>query len=482
MKIKERKSWATLLKTDKYSDCLVKNKTFLEWLEARSPEYNWRYPHIQEIIKNLEQHEQGLIKNLMVLCPPQHGKSELLLRYLIWRLERNPKLRAILASYNLRYASTLARKARRIAIHGGALQFRHDAKQMTQWELETGGSLLAVGVQSGVTGNPADIVLLDDLIKGREDANSPVAQEALWNWFVDELSTRLSKDGQKLLVMTPWSESDIRGKILDSEDGKNWTVVKMPALSLGEDEDLLHRPEGEPLCPELKPKDWLEDQRAMNPHTFESLFQCNPRPREGALFRNEWFHYVAEHEIPQGLKWVRTWDLAVSIKTQADFSACALIALAWDNTIYIKDVKKFKLTWPELAKVICNYMDEDGIEVAVGVEEFATQLGLVQDLFTKASSLRVPLIPLSPKGDKLEKASVWASRMEFGKVKLVRNSWNTDFISECLAFPQGKHDDQIDAVSLGISLLIKIKGGAKKVELPQNPNMPTQKPKLSHRY
>ena len=171
--------------------------TLSDWLQEVSPTWKWNWPHLVYIRERLEEHARGEIRNLMVLCPPQHGKSELVtVRYPVYRLENDPRLRVVVSAYNQSYVDKLARKIRRIAVARGCFKFASDRHAASEWELPSGGGLLAVGIGGGLTGNPAELAIIDDPIKGREDAESETSREKVWEWYVDELSTRIQQDGQ----------------------------------------------------------------------------------------------------------------------------------------------------------------------------------------------------------------------------------------------------------------------------------------------
>jgi len=207
----------------------------------------------------------------------------------------NPQLRVVVSAYNQSYVDKLARKVRRIAVSRGTLQFSTDRNAASEWELAAGGGLLAVGIGGGLTGNPAELAIIDDPIKGREDAESEIHREKVWEWYVDELSTRIQQNGQKLLVLTPWHEDDLRGRILNSAEAKRWTVVKLPAICES-NSDPLGREIGEPLCPERRNLEWLLEQKMLGERSFQALYQCDPTPREGSFFSGR----AIDREYPLG--------------------------------------------------------------------------------------------------------------------------------------------------------------------------------------
>jgi predicted phage terminase large subunit-like protein len=172
---------------------------------------------------------------------------------------------------------------------------------------------------------------------------------------------------------------------------------------------------------------------------------------EGSLFRRGWFQ-IAEH-APEGLRWFRYWDLAASVKTQADFSASACVALDKESgTVYIRDVIKMKAEWPDVRKVLINTaLAEPGVQV--GVESAMHGLAGFQELTREPKLVGTSLRSIRIDKDKISRALPIASRAEAGKLKLIRGNWISDFLDEATSFPHGQHDDQIDSVSGAFGML-----------------------------
>ena len=182
---------------------------------------------------------------------------------------------------------------------------------------------------------------------------------------------------------------------------------------------------------------------------------------KGNVFQAGWFRVIkgepkeGENE-GQPLRWIRCWDLAVSTKTSADYTASARVALAMDGTLYIADVMRFRAEWPETRRrILATVQREPGVTVAV--EKVAFQLAAIQELRREPEMAGVALVEVVPDRDKLSRAYVWSSRAEAGKVALVDGPWVPMFINECVAFSGDgtTHDDMVDAVSGAVSLLAR---------------------------
>jgi len=420
--------------------------SFRDWLCEVSPTFRWKWPHLVYIQERLEAQARGEVRNLMVLCPPQHGKSELVtVRYPVWRLELDPRLRVIVAAYNQGYVDKLARKIRRIAVARGCFHFATDKHAASEWELLEGGGLLAVGIGAGVTGNPAELAVIDDPIKGREDAESEVLREKVWEWYVDELSTRIQQDGQKLLVLTPWHEDDLRGRIMNSSEAKHWTVVRLPAISEG-DGDPLGRTEGQPLCPERRNLEWLLDQQALSQRSFQALYQCNPTPREGSFFQVDRLVENVRGEVPTIVRWSRAWDLASS-RGSGDFTVGVLMGLDAMGRYWIADVTRGQWSPDERNQRMRQTAALDGVLVSIRLPQDPGQAGKeqAQALTRMLAGYSVKAIPVS--GDKQIRADPFAAQLNGGSVFLVRAPWNGAFVEELRQFPSGRHDDAVDAAA-----------------------------------
>ncbi|MDR3691192.1 MAG: phage terminase large subunit [Fimbriimonas sp.] len=419
---------------------------FAEWLAEVSPIFKWHWPHLVYIRERLEAHALGEIRNLMVLCPPQHGKSELVtVRYPVYRLESDPRLRVVVSAYNQSYVDKLARKIRRIAVARNCFKFASDRNAASEWELAAGGGLLAVGIGGGLTGNPAELAIIDDPIKGREDAESETYREKVWEWYVDELSTRIQQDGQKVLVLTPWHEDDLRGRILNSSEAKRWAVVKLPAICESTN-DPLGRSVGEPLCPERRTLEWLLEQKALGERSFQALYQCDPTPREGSFFKVGHLVEGIRSEAPIVVRWCRAWDLASS-KGGGDYTVGVLMGIDQPGRFWILDVVRGQWSPDERNERMRQAAALDGVRTPIRLPQDPGQAGKeqAQALTRMLAGFAVKAIPVS--GDKQVRADPFAAQVNAGNVMMIRASWNAAFVEELRQFPNGRHDDSVDAAS-----------------------------------
>jgi predicted phage terminase large subunit-like protein len=342
------------------------------------------------------------------------------------------------------------------ALHNGLVMSR-DASNVQDWETSEGGGVRAVGVGGGVTGMGANLIVIDDPVKSRKEADSGVYRDTAWDWYCEDLRTRLEPGGAIIVIMTRWHEDDLVGRLLKDakSGGEQWTVINLPALA--EEDDALGRKPGEALCPERYDVAALESLKRVLKNAFFALFQQRPQPAEGSFFKRQWFDRVIEADaVPKNLEWVRYWDLAVSTKTGADNTASAAVALDKDGTLYIRDMICGQWEWPDAKKnIVATMLNEP--KVRVGIEKALHGLAAVQELRRVREITHIAFAGIDVDGDKKSRAMAWQDRAEDGKVVLVQGPWINNFLIEVTAFPSGAHDDQVDTISGGIAMLSRSK-------------------------
>lgn len=304
---------------------------FDAWLGEVSPRFEWDALHLVHIREHLDGISAGELRKLMIFCPPRHGKSQLAtIRFPAWTLERWPHKRVIIGSYNATLAESFSRMTRRLCAPRMLLSDERAA--VSDWETAAGGGMRAVGVGGGVTGRGADLIVIDDPVKSREEANSQAYRQRVWDWYRDDLYTRQEPGAAIVLILTRWHMDDLAGRILESPEGSEWTIVRLPALA--EPNDPLGRAEGQALWPERYDEDELARIRATLGSSFEALYQQRPSALEGAIFRREWWRYFREQ--PKFTRIVQSWDTAFKAGQDNDYSVCTTWGEA-DNGYYLLD-------------------------------------------------------------------------------------------------------------------------------------------------
>jgi predicted phage terminase large subunit-like protein len=173
----------------------------------------------------------------------------------------------------------------------------------------------------------------------------------------------------------------------------------------------------------------------------------------GALFRRDNV-IVLEHE-PTGLRWVRSWDLAFTEKTTSDYTAGAKVAMDSEGRIIIADMVHMRAEWPAVVRTIANTARLDGPAVQHGIEVVGAQVGALQTLLRDPMLSGYVFRPIEVTKDKLTRALPLVARSEQGKLAVVRGAWTQGFLDELCSFPDGQHDDQVDAADGALQMLGK---------------------------
>lgn len=399
---------------------------------------------------------RGELDRAWMMCPPRHGKSEQnTVRYAAWRLECDPTLRIIVWAYSQTLAEKFSRKIRRIV--SGRIELSDDRTAVGEWETAAGGGLRAAGVGVGITGMGADLILVDDPVKSRAEADSQAYRDKVYESYVDDLVTRLEPGGAIVGTMTRWHEDDLAGRILASEEGPGWTVLNLPAIA--EDGDPLGRSPGEALCPDRYPIEVLEERKKILGRSFYALFQGRPQPAEGNAFKRQWFRYWAQDGdlyrlLDQAANTARivrvadcrifgTVDLATSLKTSADYTVIAIWAVTPESDLLLVDLVRERLETPDVITTAAGLVHRHR-PAYLAVEANGMQLGIVQTMRRQG----MPVRGIKSHPDKLSWAQTAIVRTEAGQVFFPQRShWLHEYEQELLSFPNGPHDDQVDVTS-----------------------------------
>lgn len=419
----------------------------VDWLEIISPTWTWRWKYQLYIQHYMDQITAGELEKLMLFIPPRHGKSEMVtVRYPVYRIEQNPKFRVIVGAYNQTLAEKFSRKSRRIA--GARFVLSNERHSAEDWETPEGGGLRAVGVGAGITGQGGDLIIIDDPIKSREEANSKVYRDKVYDWYTDDLYTRREPGASMILIMTRWHEDDLAGRILASEDGPNWTVIKFPAEA--EADDPLGRSVGEALNPDRYPLAELKKIRMVLQRSYYALYQQRPQEQEGEIFKRSWFGFV--DEVPPGVVRARYWDKAAT-HDDGDYTVGVLMCRTPDGQFIIEDVVRGQWSTGERDRQMKATAEQDGKGVTIYWEEEGGSSG--KDVSAALYNLFMGYTCHADRvtGDKATRAGPLASQCEAGNVKLMRGRWNEAYIDELTSFDRGAHDDQVDASSGAFNML-----------------------------
>lgn len=423
-------------------------------MAATYPRLSWHWPHLKLIFAALQEVADGTLSRLLISMPPQHGKTEsTTVRFPVYAMLRRPGVRVGLASYSQTYANRLSRKVRRAAMEAGRRIGGKDAAN--EWELADGSSLYAVGVGGGITGRSIDLMVIDDPVKGRQEADSEAFRDRAWEWYADDITTRMQEGTAVVMIQTRWHLDDLAGRVLASDEGPKWKYLRLPAVA--EADDPMGRAEGEPLCPDRFTLATLLDRRRNSPETFEALYQQNPVPRGGLFFRREWFPLAPTVPEVRGVRRVRYWDLAGSTKDTACWTAGVL--LAYDGTYYyVEHVERFRLGPAERNDMIRRVAELDAGRRGFERTYFEEQPGAAGIETSQAMVRRMAGLPVRADrvtGDKRTRAEPLADAARGGLVRVVEGPWVTAYLNELTTFPRGASLDQVDSSSGAYNLLAK---------------------------
>ena len=387
-----------------------------------SPQY-MRPDHLQPVVELLERCEREPVR-AVVACPPRHGKTELLLHAIAWRLLRNPAVRIAYVGYSVDFARSKSRKARWLAQAAG-VRIVEDAARLEDWRTPAGGGLLATGVGGPLTGHGVDLLLCDDPVKNRVEAESQRHRQMIWEWWTDVAMTRLEPGASAVVVMTRWHEDDLAGRLVR----EGWPYVRLPALG----------PDGTALWPARWPADALERIRAsIGEYSWASLYMGQPRPRGGALFSGTWTYRT----LPEGLRYAVGVDWAYSAKSHADYSAAVVMATDGER-YYVVDVLRRQVSLPDWLQAL------SALRARYPSAAWHTQVaGAEQGVVDMARREGIPLRAERAVADKYTRWQPFAAAWAQGIVLVPeRAPWLEAYLDELLeATGLGDaHDDQVDA-------------------------------------
>lgn len=420
--------------------------------------------HHRVLIDKLMLVEQGAIRRLMVFMPPGSAKSTYAsVVFPAWFMGRAPKRNVILATYASDLARKMGRRARSIVkqpvyaeVFGGA-GLSPESSAADEWALTTGSEYMSGGILAGITGNRADLLIVDDPIKGREEAESETIRKRTFEEYQDSLRTRLKPGGREVIIQTRWHEADLSGMLLPEgysgqsgevlcRDGVTAFVLNVPAQAEHAD-DPLKRVKGEYLWPEWFSEDhWLPFKQV--PRTWSALFQQRPAPEDGTYFQRQWFKRFSEDQLPRGLRYYGTSDYAVT-EGRGDWTVLRIWGVDHDMNVFLVDGWRGQTASDEWVEAQIDLIQRWRPRVwlgEAGVIQKAVEPMLLRRMRERTASCRLEWLPSV--NDKATRARGFQDRCARGKV-WIRDDAEGDFIiSEYTAFPAGKHDDEVDNGSL----------------------------------
>lgn len=441
--------------------------------------------HHELLVSKLEAMERGEIRRAMIFMPPGSAKSTYAsVVFPAWYMGRKKRRNVGVATYGTDLARKVGRKVRSIIrqpIYRDIFKTSLSADQgaANEWALENGNEFMGAGILAGWTGNRLDGLVIDDPVKGREEADSSVIQEKTFAEYNDSLKTRLKPGGWVLLIQTRWNENDLSGKLLpegwDGEsgpilcrDGLVWEVICIPAEA-GANDPLGRKP-GEMLWPEWFGKDpdfWTAARR--NARTWSALYQQRPAPMDGSFFERGWFRRYRPGEEPQHLRKYLTSDHAPTDSADSDPNVCRVWGLDARKDVWLlggfNGVQKMNVTADRIVgnvKAHQQNRNQPGDPIYEGLirqyEPFAwfpeddnnwkSAEPFIKQRMRDEEVLTV-IHPMKPHGqDKATRAQSAQGMAASGRIWIPEGPEGDAILDELVKFPTAAHDEEVDCLAV----------------------------------
>lgn len=451
-------------------------------LVDRRYEVNW---HHRLIAEKLQAVEQGEIKRLILEMPPRHGKSLLAsILFPAWYMGRNPEKEIITASYNSDLAQDFGGKTRSLVddpIYKNIfdLKLAKDEKAKAKWRTSGGGTYTSVGIGGAITGRGAHVLIIDDPIKNREEANSDLIREKHWSWFTSTAYTRLEPDASVILILTRWHYDDLAGRLIEEQKagGQPWEIVRFPAIA---EEDEQFRKAGEPLWPKRYDLSTLnETKRVVGLMDWAALYQQAPIISETQEFKEEYFRYFEEADIAgEKLTINLLIDPAISKKDQACNTGFIDVAKRKDQPFwYVMDDCSGKMDPHQLTNLVFTKIEQyqkdyPTANVQVWIETIAFQEAYLYFFKEEMRRREIYFVvhELKSRQDKHGRIRGLIPLYKNGVIKHRHYMSKGPLEMELLQFPMGRLVDRIDALAFNLSAVKPTRDKKRNNRLPIDPD------------
>jgi len=436
--------------------------------------------HTRLLCDTLQKVEAGKLPRLIITMPPRHSKSMTVSEtFPSYFIGRNPNRRVILTSYGDVLARKFGRankmKVKEYGEEVFGMRVATDTSAVDNWGIQGWrGGMLSTGIGGAITGEGADLLIIDDPIKNREEANSQTYRDKVWGEWQNTLRTRLHPGASVIIILTRWHEDDIVGRLFNPEYNEggveDWVVLNLPAIA--EENDLLGREIGEPLWPEHGfDLEWAQrTERDVGSSTWASLYQQRPAAAEGVMIMREWWR---RYNIPYSREtntigvvdsmgflhefWIdeiiQSWDMSFKSSEGTDMVVGQIWARSGANKFLLDQIRK-RLNFPQTIVAMMK-MHEKWPEAHLKlVEDKANGPAVIDTLRDKIPGL----VAVTPVGSKESRLSACSPDIEAGNVFIPVAElcpWIDGYVDEVASFPKGVFDDQVDSTSQALNRLKK---------------------------
>lgn len=421
--------------------------------------------HHRLLIRELEAVARRETRRLAVFMPPGSAKSTYTsVIFPPWLMQFWQGTSILAASHTTELAEKWGRRVRN-AVNDDSLvlgiNVSPDNQAAGRWALTTGAEYYAAGVGTGIAGFRAGLGMIDDPVRSRQDADSELIRDRIWEWYINDFRTRLVPGAPEILIQTRWHEDDLAGRALQHND---WKVVCLPAEA--EPDDPLGREVGEFLWADgdYGYAEQLSELKKTTPaRTWSALYQQRPAPEEGDYFKSEWLKPYTKAPPLDTLRVYGGSDYAVTADG-GDFTVHAVVGLDPEGRMYLLDLWRKQAASDVWVEAFCDlvlqwkpmsWAEEQG-QIKSGVGPFLERRMRERKAYTVREQFPT-------RGDKAIRAQSMRSAMALNGLYVDFNApWFAAFRSEILSFPAGKHDDQVDAIGLVGQLLDQMQAGTAK--------------------
>lgn len=434
----------------------------LSFISVTYKDYKIGWVH-QEICETLDNFLKDLIDGkrprLIITMPPRSGKSEIVSRrFPAYFLGKYPNLSIISVSYSASLAEDFSRDVQRIIDSDEYKKIFPNTKLSDKKDknykrtsdffeiVDHKGVYCSAGVGGSITGKGCDILIIDDPIKNRQEANSETVRKKIYDWYSSTAYTRLSPIGGVIMMCTRWHLDDLIGKVLSDKNQKPFHVISYPAIA---EHDEPHRKQGEALHPERFSLEILNEIKStLSTADWLSLYQQKPVPEGGAIFETSKLRYYDESSEPKRFdQIVGSWDMTFKENKTSDF----VVGQLWGRKgadFYLLDMVRDRMDFVKTLKVFINFANKHKNCNCWLVEDKANGTAIISTLKKHISGI----IPITPKESKQERAYAITPYLEAGNIFFPKNqNFTKDLEEEMLQFPAGAHDDTVDSMTQALN-------------------------------